>query len=107
MPQLLDVPRRQPGPIDLERQLVELAGKPERHLVVCVVHRRAGIGADVKILVPWPAERDGSLQGLTRHFGTVDLENAGAAAADAANAVEGERGEAEAVIFEVELKRVL
>ena len=50
------------------------------------------------------------LHGLPRHLLAVDLEHTGAAAADAAHVVvEGEGGEAEAVVLEVEveLKRVL
>src|SRR5262245_50220979 len=41
--QLLDVRRRQLRPIDCERQLVELAGEAERHLVVLIVHRRPSV----------------------------------------------------------------
>src|SRR5437879_3319923 len=44
--------RREFRPVDRQCQLVELAGKPERHLVVLVVDRRAGVGADVEVLVP-------------------------------------------------------
>ena len=47
-----DVRGRQLRPVDLERQLVELAGEGERTLVVLVVHRRAGVGADVERFVP-------------------------------------------------------
>ena len=38
-------------PIDLQCELVEFAGEAESHLVV-VGHRRADVGADVKVLVP-------------------------------------------------------
>jgi hypothetical protein len=66
------------------------------------VPRRTGVGANVEVLVPlvrsivWP-----------RHFPAVDLEHAGAAPADAAHVVEGERTGSETVVFEVELQRVL
>src|SRR5262249_40510494 len=49
-PQLLDIFRRQLRSIDLQRELVELAGETEWHLVV-IGHRRASVGADVKVLV--------------------------------------------------------
>src|SRR3972149_9520365 len=39
-------------PIDLYRQFRELAGELERHLVVLVVHRCAGIGSNVEGFVP-------------------------------------------------------
>src|SRR5262245_10113859 len=45
--ELLLVRRRQLRPVDLQRQLVELAGELERGLIVLVVHGRAGVGADV------------------------------------------------------------
>jgi hypothetical protein len=57
--------------------------------------------------IPLPDDRYGMLHGLARHFLAVDLEQASAATADAAHVVEGERAEAETVIFEVELKGVL
>src|SRR5262249_7387574 len=39
---------------DLDGQLVELAGEFERHLVILIVHRRAGVAAHVERLVPLP-----------------------------------------------------
>src|SRR6185437_2482066 len=47
--QLPDVLCRELRPVDLERQLVELAGEPERYLVVLVIHGRAGVGAYVEV----------------------------------------------------------
>ena len=52
-------------------------------------------------------QRDGALHLLVGDRLAVDLEDAGAAAADAAHAVEGERAHAEPVVLEVELERVL
>jgi hypothetical protein len=49
--QLFHVSGRELRPIDGKRQLVELAGKPERDLII-VGHRRAGVGADVEVFVP-------------------------------------------------------
>jgi hypothetical protein len=49
---LLDVLRRELRPVDREGDLVDLAGEGERDLVVLVVDRCAGIGADVEVLVP-------------------------------------------------------
>ena len=37
---------------DRKRQLVDLAGELERHLVIVVIHRRAGVRPDVERLVP-------------------------------------------------------
>src|SRR5262249_47249301 len=105
--ELLDVLRRQLRPIDCERELVELTGELEGHLVVPVIDGRAGIGADVEVLVPLPDERNSVLQLLARHLLAVHLEHAGAAAADAAYVVKGKRAKTEAVILEVELQRVL
>src|SRR5262249_2534019 len=44
--------------VDGQRQLVELAGERERHLVVLVGHRRAGVGTDVEGLVELHDDRD-------------------------------------------------
>src|SRR5207248_1704428 len=65
--QPLFVCRRELRPVDLDRQLVELAGEPERHLVVVVVGRRAGVGADVEAFVPLEDDRDGALHLLSGH----------------------------------------
>jgi hypothetical protein len=54
--ELLDVFRRELRPVDGKRQLIECAGKPERHLIVPVVHRCTGIGAHVEVFVPLPFE---------------------------------------------------
>src|SRR5262249_39253667 len=45
--QALDVVRAQLGPVDVQRELVDLAGKDERRLIVVVIDRRAGVGSDV------------------------------------------------------------
>src|SRR5262245_5191507 len=81
--ELLDVRRRQLRPIDLQRQLVELAGELERDLVVLVVHRRAGVGPDVEVLVPLQDQRNSALHS-PRHLLAVDFEHTSAAAADTA-----------------------
>ena len=92
----------------VERQLVELAGEGERHLVVRVVHRCAGVGADVEALVPLQDQRascapsSGVATSLPSTFSTPVPP-----LADAAHVVEGERADAEAVVLEVELERVL
>src|SRR5262249_43910433 len=98
---------RQLRTVDGQRQLVELAGELERHLVVLVVHRCAGVGADVEGLVPLEDERDRVVHLLGAHDLAVDLEHSGAGLADAAQVVEGEGRDAEAVVLEVELERVL
>jgi len=46
------------GP-QVERQLVDLPGRGERHLVVLVLNRRARIDSDIKALIPRPQKGDG------------------------------------------------
>src|SRR5262249_7239766 len=70
-------------------------------------HWRAGVRTDVKVLVPLHDERDSVLHRFARHLFAVDLEHTSTTAANATDVVEGERTKTEAVIFEVELKRVL
>src|SRR5215471_11175417 len=93
--------------VDGQRDLVDLAGERERHLVVLVVDRRAGVRADVQVLVPLENEREGVLHPLARDFRAVDLEDSGAALAEPTVAAEHERRRTEAVVPEVELERVL
>src|SRR5262245_49195222 len=88
--ELLHIVRRELRPVDRQRQLVERAGEREWHLVI-VGHRRAGVGANVEVLVPLQDERDRALHALTRHLLAVYGEHTRAAAADAADVVEGER----------------
>ena len=97
---------RELRPVDRQRQFVELAGEFERHLIVLVVHRCAGVRADVEGLVPLHDERDRMLHFLTGHFLAVHLEYAGTALADAAQVVEGQRAHSEAVVLEVKLHGV-
>src|SRR3990172_1018827 len=80
----------------LDRQLVELAGEAERHLVVAVVDRGARVDADVEGLVLREHERQ-RLRNLLRidHL-AVHLQRAAAA-----------EPEADAVVLEVEDERVL
>src|SRR5216110_2047620 len=77
--QALLVRRRELRPVERERELHEPAVEPERHLVVAVLHRRAGVGADVEGLVPLQRDRDHPLHLLRRHHLAVDLEHAGPA----------------------------
>src|SRR6266851_7566153 len=83
--QFLDVLLRQFRPVELEGQLVQLAGELERHLIVLVVHRRAGVGADVEVLVPLQDQRQRALHLLVGDLLAVHLEQARAAAADASH----------------------
>ncbi len=92
--ELFDVLGGQTGPIDLDDQLAELTGELERDLVIFVVHRSAGIGADVKSFIPLQDERQGALHFLGGYLLAVHLENAGAAAADAAQIIKGQSGNA-------------
>ncbi len=50
--QLLDIGRSQLWPVDGERELDDFAVEFEGHLIVLVVHRRTGIGADIEVFVP-------------------------------------------------------
>src|SRR5262245_47384181 len=106
-PEALFVLGRQLRPVDSDGQLVELAGELERHLVVPVIHRSAGVRADVEGLVPLQDKRHRALHFLRGHHLPVDLQHPGAALADAAQLVEGQRREAQPVVFEGELARVL
>jgi hypothetical protein len=63
--QPFDIRRRQLRPIDLERELVERAGKFEWDLVI-LGHWGAGIGADVEVLVPLHNEWNGMRHSLPR-----------------------------------------
>ena len=103
---LLDILGRQLRPVDGQRQLVELTGELERHLVVPVIHRGAGVGAHVEVLVPLQDEGYGALHLLAGHFLAVHLEHAGAAPADAADVIKGQSAHAQAVVLEVELQGV-
>src|SRR5262249_51489924 len=90
-----------------ERDLVDLARERERHLVVLVVDRRAGIGPDVEVLVPLKDERDRVLHLLARDFSAVDLQYAGAAPAEPTIATGHERRRPDPGIPDLELERVL
>ena len=83
------------GP-SLKVSLSSVAGEAERHLVVVVVDRRAGIDADVEGLVDRHQERDGVRDLLAGDLLAVDLQHAGAALAEAGS-----------VVGEVEHDRVL
>ena len=71
----------------LDRQLVELAGEPERRLVVVVVHARAGIHPDVEGLVNRHEERNGVRHRLAGDFLAVHRQDAGAALAETGTVV--------------------
>ena len=105
--QHLDVGGSQLRPVNRQRQLIEFSGEGERNLIVLVVHRSAGIGSNVEVLIPLQDEGQGVFHGLSGHHRTVHLESARTALTDAASVVKGERGQAEAVVLEVELQGVL
>jgi len=50
--QLLAIGRSQLWPVDGESELGDFAVEFEEHLIVLVVHKRAGIGADIEVFVP-------------------------------------------------------
>src|SRR5262249_26295844 len=67
----------------------------------------AGVGADIEVFSPLHDQRNGVRYGLASHLLAVHLKHAGAATADAAHAVVGERAHTEAIVLEVELQCVL
>src|SRR4030095_5078856 len=81
---------------DLDRQLVERAGEAERHLVVVVVDRAAGVDAHVEGFVDRRYEGDGVRDRLLGDLRAIDAQDAGAAL-----------GEAGPVIGEIEDDAVL
>src|SRR6516225_9109424 len=107
LPQLLYILWRQLRPFDRECQFAELAGEGEWYLVILIVHRRAGIGADVEVLVPLQYQRQRVFHRLRCHRRAVNLQDTRTALTDAADVVEGERTHAETVVFETELQSVL
>jgi hypothetical protein len=52
----------------LDRQFIDLAGEPERRLVVLVLHARAGIHPDIESLVDGRDERNGVRDRITGDF---------------------------------------
>ena len=66
----------------LDRQLIQLAGEPERHLVVVVVHARAGIHPDIERLVKPLEKRNGMWHRLAGDFLAIHRQHAGAALAE-------------------------
>ena len=72
----------QPHRSELEPYLDNLAWEGERHLIVFVVDRRAGIHADVKRLVDGHKERDGVRDLSAGDFGVVHLQDACATLAE-------------------------
>jgi len=82
--EFLDVLWRQLPQIHLDRDLAELARERERAFVVLIVHGGAGIGTKVHALIPLEDERDGVLHLLGGDILAVNLKQAGARVADAA-----------------------
>jgi len=97
---------RQLRPVYLYRELIELAGEFEWHLIVLVVYRCAGVGADVEGLVPLHDERDRVVHLLGGDFLAVHLKHAGAGLANAAEVIERQRFGAETFVLEVKLHGV-
>src|SRR5262245_4474310 len=106
LPEAFDILWRQLRSVDRQRELLQLAGELERDLVILVVHRCAGVGTDVEVLIPLHDEWDSELHGLPRHFFAIDLEHARTTATDTARVVIGERAHPETGILELELQRV-
>src|SRR5262245_6983160 len=85
--------------VQLDHELVELAGELERHFVDVVLDdRRAGVLADVEGLVEREPAADRPLESAIGHLLAIHAERAGAALADLA---------LRAVVGEVERDRVL
>src|SRR5262249_5465293 len=105
--QLLHVVRGQLRRIERNRQLVDLAGKVERHLIVAVIHRRRPADADAEPLVDRPDQGNGPVQLLGGHGLAVHLQRPSATPANTAQVVVRQRRLTEPVVFEIELDRVL
>src|SRR5882724_9198671 len=88
--------RRQPYRPELEGHVVDRTVECEGHLVVLVVHRRAGVDPDVEGLITRDQERDGFWDLLRGDLLAVHLQHAATALCDAG-----------AVAREIELDRVL
>jgi hypothetical protein len=68
--------------LQFNRELLELAGEPERHLVgVVLEHRGAGVFADVEGLAEGEAKTHGALDPVLGHLPAVDGERTEAALA--------------------------
>jgi hypothetical protein len=65
--------------VDLERQLVELAGELQRHLLIPIVDRGIGVGADVKGLVLLEDKGNRAVHLLAGDDLAIDFEHADAA----------------------------
>jgi hypothetical protein len=74
---------------ELVSDLRDLAGEAERQLVIAIVHRRAGIHADIESLVQCHEEWNGVRDFLVGDLPVVHLQHAGAALAES-GAVVGE-----------------
>src|ERR1700730_11673494 len=81
---------------ELEGHLGNLAGEPEWHLVILVVHRRAGVRTNVEGLIDGHEERNGVWDRFAGTLISAHRQDAGAALAGAG-----------AVIFEVKHDGVL
>jgi hypothetical protein len=80
---------------ELHLQFVQLAGEGERHLVVFLVHRSAGINADAERLALWETATKTVRRWVAVHDLAIDLERASAAFA-----------QSRTVVLPVELHRV-
>ncbi len=105
--QLLFIFRGEFRPVHRDGELVEFAGKGERRPVIRVVHAGQRIRADVKAFVPLQDHWQGLFHFPGGDFDAVDLEGAGAGAAKTTHIVEGKGADAQTVVFEVKLDRVL
>src|SRR6266699_6786496 len=80
----LDVFRTQFRPVDIQRDLVQLACESERSAVIVVVDGRAGVGPDIESFIPLKDEGQRMVHLLGRNSVAIDLQYPGAALSDAA-----------------------
>jgi hypothetical protein len=93
--------------IDRQGDSFDLSVEGEGRLVVLIVDAGQRVRADVERLVPLQNQWQGALHLLLSYDLAVQIENSHAAAADAGEIVEGESSDPQAIVFEVELQRVL
>src|SRR5437762_6212624 len=105
--ELLDVFLRELRAIYLNRKLVELGSERERRLVVFIVDTSQRVGADIEALVPLQDHRQGVRHGDGLNFLAVHLERSGARTTDSTHVIKREGAEAETVVLEVVLQRML
>src|SRR5262249_23320148 len=82
--------------LELDRDFRDRASEAEWHLIILIIHWRAGVQTHIKRLIPHEADGQPGRHGMTVEYYAIRLQGSGTALA-----------QAWAIIFPVELKRVL